>query len=98
MSFTIESEREDDGRWLVELPALSGLLAYGDTREEALARAQILALRVLAEQLEQREGGAQPISIAVASVSGLPVRPADFSPRFFALDGDSNVSPVHIRH
>ena len=66
MSLTIEPEREDDGRWLGELPELPDLLAYGDTREEALARAQIPARRVLTEQLKHREGGAQPISIAVA--------------------------------
>ncbi len=66
MNFTIESEREDDGRWLAEVPQLPGVLAYGATREEALARAEILALRVLAERLEHGEGGAHPISIAVA--------------------------------
>jgi predicted RNase H-like HicB family nuclease len=66
VNFTIEAEREDDGRWIAEVPELPGVLAYGGTRDEALARAQILALRVLAERLEHGEGGAQPISIAVA--------------------------------
>ena len=51
MNFDIECEREDDGRWLAEVPQLPGVLAYGETRDEAMARAQILALRVLAERL-----------------------------------------------
>ena len=55
MPFTIEVEQEDDGRWLAEIPALPGVLAYGQTREEAIARAQILALRVLADRLEHGE-------------------------------------------
>ena len=55
MPFTIEVEQEDDGRWLTEIPALPGVLAYGRTREEAIARAQVLALRVLADRLEHGE-------------------------------------------
>jgi predicted RNase H-like HicB family nuclease len=51
----IETEREVDGRWLAELRELPGVLAYGDTREEALARTQALALRVLADRLEHGE-------------------------------------------
>jgi predicted RNase H-like HicB family nuclease len=53
--FTIEIEREADGRWIAEIPALPGVLAYGATREEAVARAKALALRVLAERLEHGE-------------------------------------------
>ena len=55
MPFTIEVEQEDDGRWLTEIPVLSGVFAYGQTREEAIARAQVLALRVLADRLEHGE-------------------------------------------
>lgn len=66
MHFTIESEREDDGRWLAEVPELPGVLAYGATKAQALASAQVLALRVLAERLEHGEGSAESISIAVA--------------------------------
>lgn len=55
MPFTIEVEQEEDGRWLTEIPALPGVLAYGKTREEAIARAQVLALRVLADRLEHGE-------------------------------------------
>ena len=55
MPFTIEVEKEEDGRWLSEIPELPGVLAYGRTREEAIARAQVLALRVLADRLEHGE-------------------------------------------
>lgn len=51
----VEVEREDDGRWLAEVPALPGALAYGETAEEAIAKAEALALRVLAERLEHGE-------------------------------------------
>ena len=52
MNIEIECEREDDGRWLAEVPQLPGVLAYGSTRDEAMAKAQVLALRVLAEGRE----------------------------------------------
>ena len=67
MKFTIEHEREDDGRWLAEVPELPGVLAYGATPDQAMARAEVLALRVLAERLEHNETGPQPISIAIAA-------------------------------
>ncbi len=49
MHLSIETEREEDGRWLAEAPELPGVLAYGATAEDAAAKAEILALRVLAE-------------------------------------------------
>ena len=52
---TIEVEREADARWLGEVPALPGVLAYGATREEAITRARELALRVLADRREHGE-------------------------------------------
>ena len=67
MNFTIETEREDDGRWIAEVPELPGALAYGATREEAMLKVEALALRVLAERLEHNETEAQPISIAIAA-------------------------------
>ncbi len=51
----VELEREADGRWIAEVLALPGVLAYGATREEALARAEVLALRVIADRLEHGE-------------------------------------------
>ena len=55
VTFTIELEREEDGRWIVEVPALSGVLCYGRDRDETVAGVQALALRVIAERLENRE-------------------------------------------
>ena len=46
VTFTIEIEREDDGRWLAEVPALAGVMAYGQDRDEAVARVQALALAI----------------------------------------------------
>lgn len=48
----LEVEREDDGRWIAEAPSLPGVMAYGATREEAIARVEALVLRVLADRLE----------------------------------------------
>lgn len=67
MNFTIEYEREEDGRWLAEVPELPGVLAYGNSADEAMAKAQVLALRVLAERLEQNEAKPQPITIGIAA-------------------------------
>jgi predicted RNase H-like HicB family nuclease len=50
MNYNIEYEREDDGRWLAEVNELPGVLAYGKTSEEAMAKAEVLALRVLDER------------------------------------------------
>ena len=55
MSFAIELEREDDGRWIAEIPELPGVLAYGATEQAAIAAAEALALRVLADRIEQGE-------------------------------------------
>jgi len=51
----IETERETDGRWLGEIAALPGVVAYGATRAAAIARVQALALRVLADRIEHGE-------------------------------------------
>jgi predicted RNase H-like HicB family nuclease len=50
----IEIERED-GRWIAEIPELPGVMVYGDTRNQAISKAQALALRVLADRLEHEE-------------------------------------------
>jgi len=55
MKFTIEQECEEDGRWLAEVPELPGVFAYGATADEAKAKAEVLALCVLAERLEDSE-------------------------------------------
>ncbi len=67
MNLSIEHEQEADGRWLAEVPELPGVLAYGATREEAMAKVEVLALRVVAERLENGESRAVPINISIAA-------------------------------
>jgi predicted RNase H-like HicB family nuclease len=55
MKLTVELDRETDGRWIAEVLDLPGVLVYGSTREEALAGAQALALRVVADRIEHHE-------------------------------------------
>lgn len=51
----IETECEDDGRWIAEVPDLPGVMVYGGSREEAISKVKALALRVLADRLEHGE-------------------------------------------
>lgn len=67
MNLNIEIEQEEDGRWIAEVPGLPGVLAYGATSNEAMTKAEILALRVLAEKLEQGESRPEPITISIAA-------------------------------
>lgn len=67
MTFTVEYEREDDGRWLAEVLELPGVLAYGDTSDEAIAKVQALALRTLADRLEHAEGPPEFVKITFAA-------------------------------
>lgn len=62
MNFAIELEQETDGRWIAEVPGLPGVLAYGATERAAIASAEALALRVLADRVELGEAEA-PLSI-----------------------------------
>ena len=64
ITFRVEVDQEDDGRWLAEVVELPGVLAYGDTQEAALSRVQALALRVIAERLEHGETGPDLLSIS----------------------------------
>jgi predicted RNase H-like HicB family nuclease len=65
MKLSIETEREEDGRWIAEVPQLPGVLAYGATQGEAMAKAETLALRVIADQLEHGERRAVALTISV---------------------------------
>ena len=64
MHLTVETDREEDGRWIAEVPDLAGVLAYGETRDQAIARAEALALRVLADRLEHAEAGPDLVSVS----------------------------------
>ena len=64
MRFRVEIEREEDGRWLAEVPELPGVLAYGASAPEAQVKVQALALRVVADRLEHGEAGPDLIDIS----------------------------------
>ena len=63
MRFQIETDRETDGRWIAEIPRLPGVMAYGKTRNEAVAKVQALALRVLADRLENSQRPPKDVAI-----------------------------------
>jgi predicted RNase H-like HicB family nuclease len=67
MTFTVEYEQEDDGRWLAEVLEMPGLLAYGQSSDEAIAKAQALALRVLADRIEHGESAHEFVNISFAA-------------------------------
>lgn len=60
----IEFDREDDGRWIADVTNFPGVMAYGATREEALAKAEALALRVIATEIEQSHEAFEGINVA----------------------------------
>ena len=64
MKFRIEIDREDDGRWIAEVPDLPGVMAYGATREEAIRGAEALALHVVADRIENGEMTHEPVEVA----------------------------------
>lgn len=67
MTFLIETEQEADGRWIAEVVELPGVLAYGQTVEEAKAKVQALALRVVADRIEHGEAGTDLLNISFAA-------------------------------
>ena len=67
MNFIIETEQEEDGRWIAEVLELPSVLAYGQTPEQARAKAQALALRMVAEQLERGKIASDLVSVSFAA-------------------------------
>ena len=63
MHFELETEQEDDGRWIADIPELPGVMCYGPTRDDAIAKAKALALRVLADRLEHGEVVPQMLNV-----------------------------------
>jgi predicted RNase H-like HicB family nuclease len=61
MNLAIELEQEDDGRWIAEIDELDGVLVYGDTKEDAIRNVKTLALRVIADRLENGESLPQQV-------------------------------------
>lgn len=67
MNFIVELEQEEDGRWIAEVVEIPGAMAYGKTQEEAIARAEALALRVVADRLEHGEITGELVSVSFAA-------------------------------
>lgn len=63
MKLRIETEREADGRWIAEIPGLPGVMTYGATKQEAIAKTEALALRVLADRIESKQQPAQEATV-----------------------------------
>ena len=63
--YKVETELEADGRWIAEVPDLPGVLAYGQTEKEAVASAQALALRVLADRIEEQKEPAETVTVSI---------------------------------
>ncbi len=66
VAFSVEFDREEDGRWIAEVPELPGVLAYGGTREEALSKVQAIALRVVADRIEETREPQSAVRFACA--------------------------------
>src|SRR3989344_543151 len=94
-SLKVEFDREEDGRWIAEVPKLPGVMAYGATKREALQRVYAVALRTLADSVEQGNLFT-PVSRFFRVGRGGPLRPRKFSEPFCAWGGISNDKKVHI--
>jgi predicted RNase H-like HicB family nuclease len=68
-SLAIEYCREEDGRWLADIPALPGVTAYGRTKKQATAAVQALALRLIADRLEHGEAVPGPMARCAVCIS-----------------------------
>jgi predicted RNase H-like HicB family nuclease len=65
VKFQSELDREEDGRWIAEITSLPGVLTYGKSKQEAIAKVKALALRVLADEIE-KEKKDKPLDISIA--------------------------------
>ena len=91
-SLAVEFDREADGRWIAEVQELPGVICYGANREDALAKAEALALRVVADQLEIGEKLSIPTSVAfsLAWAIGQPQKVSEFLPPYSGSVGRLN--------
>ena len=67
MTFRVDVDQEEDGRWMAEIVDLPGVMAYGESADLVKARVQALALRVVADRLEHGEAGPDLLSITFAA-------------------------------
>lgn len=70
VDLSIEVELETDGRWIADVPESPGILAHGVSRAEAMARADVLGLRVLAQRIEHGEAVPMPLHVSIPSAAG----------------------------
>ncbi len=66
MDYQIEFEREDDGRWIAEIPSLPGVMAYGASKTEAESKVEVMALRVIADRIERASATTSRVSFVAA--------------------------------
>ncbi|HKV62700.1 MAG TPA: hypothetical protein VJO16_12345 [Candidatus Acidoferrum sp.] len=66
--YKVETEREADGRWIAEIVEVPGVLAYGATENEAVASAQALALRILADRIETQKEPTDTVTVSIEAV------------------------------
>ncbi len=66
MRYDIEFEQEEDGRWIAEIVALPGVMAYGATKTEAESKVEAMALRVLADRIEREQTTMTQVQFAIA--------------------------------
>jgi len=66
MNFAIEFDREDDGRWIAEIPALPGVMAYGVSKADAESKVEAMALRVVADKIERDNSTMSDLHFAAA--------------------------------
>jgi predicted RNase H-like HicB family nuclease len=64
MTFQIATEQESDGRWIAEVEVMPGVMAYGTTRVDAVAKVQALALRALAERMDNGEAVPELLTVS----------------------------------
>ena len=78
--YKVETEVEDDGRWIAEVVDLPGVMAYGATENEAVASAQALALRVLADKIEAQKEPTETVTVSIEATSAEPSTSSDRHP------------------
>jgi predicted RNase H-like HicB family nuclease len=66
MNFAIEFDREEDGRWIAEIPALPGVMAYGTSKADAESKVEAMALRVVADRIERENSTMTDLHFAAA--------------------------------
>ncbi|MFB3918382.1 MAG: type II toxin-antitoxin system HicB family antitoxin [Terriglobales bacterium] len=65
-AFSVEFDREEDGRWIAEVPELPGVMVYGNSKEDALCKVEALAYRVIADRIEEERAPKDSVRFAIA--------------------------------